>query len=155
MRSPVWVCTPAHLSVQGQSTLALAQPIRLAQIRPTTSGWDLPKRWFEADEPRWLPLSSFPLVWMRKDPPVDEAYLYATHLLELAERQGVQVLNRPASLRAWNEKLGALRFSRWLAGSAPHWAQIPRHSSRQILDCGSDSTAASRTVSARSTRPSR
>ena len=52
---------------------------------------------------------------MRKDPPVDEAYLYATHLLELGERQGVQVLNRPASLRAWNEKLGALRFPHLMA----------------------------------------
>ena len=40
------------------------------------------------------------------DLPVDEAYLYATHLLELAERQGVRVLNCPSSLRAWNEKLG-------------------------------------------------
>jgi len=113
----VWVCTPAHLSVQGQSALVLAQPIRLAEIRPTASGWDLPERWFEADEPRWLPLSSFPLVWMRKDPPVDEAYLYSTHLLELAERQGVRVLNRPASLRAWNEKLGALRWSHLMAPS--------------------------------------
>jgi len=113
----VWVCTPAQLSVQGQSAFVHAQPIRLAEIRPTASGWDFPGRWFEADEPRWLPLSSFPLVWMRKDPPVDEAYLYATHLLDLAERQGVRVLNRPASLRAWNEKLGALRWSHLMAPS--------------------------------------
>ena len=62
-----------------------------------------------------MPLASFPRVWMRKDPPVDEAYLYATHLLELAERQGVRVLNRPASLRAWNEKLSALRWSHLMA----------------------------------------
>jgi len=46
---------------------------------------------------------------------VDEAYLYATHLLEVAERAGVRVLNRPSALRSWNEKLGALRFSRWMA----------------------------------------
>jgi glutathione synthase len=54
---------------------------------------------------------------MRKDPPVDEAYLYATHLLDLGERAGVRVLNRPASLRAWNEKIGALRFSHLMAPS--------------------------------------
>jgi len=41
--------------------------------------------------------------------------IYATHLLELAERQGVRVLNRPAALRAWNEKLGALRWSQLMA----------------------------------------
>ncbi len=74
--------------------------------------------WYSAGEARWQPLSQFQRVWMRKDPPVDEAYLYATHLLELAERQGVQVLNRPASLRAWNEKLGALQFPELMA---PPW----------------------------------
>jgi glutathione synthase len=62
-----------------------------------------------------LPLTRFEAVWMRKDPPVDEAYLYATHLLELAERQGVRVINRPAALRAWNEKLGSLRWSALMA----------------------------------------
>jgi glutathione synthase len=117
----VWVCTPADLAVHGRDPahqpLVQAQPVRLAEIRPSASGWELPEPWFEAAEPRWIPLAAFPQVWMRKDPPVDEAYLYATHLLELAERQGVRVLNRPASLRAWNEKLGALRWSHLMAPS--------------------------------------
>jgi len=52
---------------------------------------------------------------MRKDPPVNEGYLYATHLLEVAERKGVKVVNKPSSLRAWNEKLGALRYSHLMA----------------------------------------
>jgi glutathione synthase len=111
----VWVCTPADLAARGGTAEVCAQPVQLADIRPSASGWDLPEPWFEAGEPRWLPLAAFPHVWMRKDPPVDEAYLYATHLLELAERQGVRVLNRPASLRAWNEKLGALRWSDLMA----------------------------------------
>ena len=71
--------------------------------------------WHSLGEPQLLPLAAFAHVWMRKDPPVDEAYLYATHLLELAERQGVRVLNRPAALRAWNEKLSALRWSHLMA----------------------------------------
>jgi len=111
----VWVCTPADLAARGGAPEVCAQPVHLAEIRPTASGWDLPEPWFEVGEPRWLPLTAFPHVWMRKDPPVDEAYLYATHLLELAERQGVRVLNRPAALRAWNEKLGALRWSQLMA----------------------------------------
>ncbi|MFM2079819.1 MAG: glutathione synthase [Cyanobacteriota bacterium] len=111
----VWVCTPADLAARGGAAEVCAQPVRLADIRPTASGWDLPDPWFEAGDPRWLPLAAFPHIWMRKDPPVDEAYLYATHLLELAERQGVRVLNRPAALRAWNEKLGALRWSELMA----------------------------------------
>ena len=71
--------------------------------------------WCELGDVRHLPLESFAHVWMRKDPPVDEAYLYATHLLELAERHGVRVMNRPAALRAWNEKLSALRWSHLMA----------------------------------------
>jgi glutathione synthase len=71
--------------------------------------------WYGLGEPQRLPLEAFAHVWMRKDPPVDEAYLYATHLLELAERHGVTVINRPAALRAWNEKLSSLRWSHLMA----------------------------------------
>ncbi len=120
----VWICSLADLAVEGQRddasepghrSTVLAQPARLAQIRPTAAGWEIPEPWVELGEPQRRPLDAFPWVWMRKDPPVDEAYLYATHLLELAEPAGVRVLNRPASLRAWNEKLGALRFSHLMA----------------------------------------
>ena len=118
----VWVCTPADLSAQAHSggahtTWARAQAVELAAISPGPDGWHVPDPWFQLQPPRHLALEAFTQVWMRKDPPVDEAYLYATHLLEMAERQGVSVINRPASLRAWNEKLGALRFSHLMAPS--------------------------------------
>ncbi|MFQ6538435.1 MULTISPECIES: glutathione synthase [Aphanothece] len=125
---PVWVATPADLSAreggpgaqgqggtEGHGAWVLAQPVRLAPMEALTDGWSVPTPWFELGEARQLPLVAFAHVWMRKDPPVDEAYLYATHLLDLAERQGVRVLNRPASLRAWNEKLSALRWSHLMA----------------------------------------
>ena len=35
------------------------------------------------------------IAFDEKDPPVNEAYLYATHLLEVAERKGVKVINKP------------------------------------------------------------
>ncbi len=60
--------------------------------------------------PIYHPLSHFHAVLMRKDPPFDAEYLYATHLLELAELQGVRVINRPRALRDFNEKLVTLRF---------------------------------------------
>ena len=111
----VWVATSADLGAAGPEALVRARPIRLASIQATPAGWQVPDPWLELGEARVLPLQHFPRVWMRKDPPVDEAYLYATHLLELAERCGVRVLNRPSSLRAWNEKLGSLRFSHLMA----------------------------------------
>jgi len=125
----VWVCTMGDLSAAGQvdtgsaaplsghGAWVRAQPVRLADFVPGEAGWQVPEPWFWLEEPQLLPLEHFPRVWMRKDPPVDEAYLYATHLLDLGERAGVRVLNRPASLRAWNEKIGALRFSHLMAPS--------------------------------------
>ncbi len=122
----VWVCTPGDLCAigsrdgaedAGHGAWALATPLRLRPLSAGPDGWQVPSPWFEAGPAQLVPLPGFAAVWMRKDPPVDEAYLYATHLLEIAERQGARVINRPAALRAWNEKLGALRFSRWMAPS--------------------------------------
>lgn len=105
----VWVCTMADLSAAeapgGHGAWVVAQPLELQAGDP----------WYALGAPQRHPLTAFPRVWMRKDPPVDEAYLYATHLLELAERQGVRVLNRPSALRAWNEKLSSLRWSHLMA----------------------------------------
>ncbi|MCS5710845.1 glutathione synthase [Candidatus Berkiella aquae] len=67
------------------------------------------------DEPRTTLLSEFDIVLMRKDPPFDVAYLYATYLLELAEREGCLILNRPRSIRDANEKL----FTTWFSQCCP------------------------------------
>src|SRR5690242_11050866 len=56
------------------------------------------------------PLEVFDAIFMRKDPPADAAYLYATMLLSLADRRRTFVLNEPAGLREANEKLYALNF---------------------------------------------
>jgi len=70
----------------------------------------------EAAHYRWLdvgadhPLDSFDAIFMRKDPPADAAYLYATMLLSLADARRTFVLNHPAGLREANEKLYTLNF---------------------------------------------
>src|SRR5579885_2233465 len=56
------------------------------------------------------PLEDFSAIFMRKDPPADAAYLYATMLLSLADRGRTFILNEPAGLREANEKLYALNF---------------------------------------------
>ena len=56
-------------------------------------------------------LKSFDAVVMRKDPPFDSEYFYATHLLEQAEREGARVFNRPRALRDHPEKLAILEFA--------------------------------------------
>jgi len=112
----VWVATLADLSAGPAASEAVAGHSCWVRATPVTTCEPPPgEPWYASGESRLLPLQRFGVVWMRKDPPVDEAYLYATHLLELAERQGVRVVNRPAALRAWNEKLSALRWSHLMA----------------------------------------
>jgi glutathione synthase len=62
------------------------------------------------DEGADYPIEHFDAVFMRKDPPADAAYLYATMLLSLADSRQTFVLNNPAGLREANEKLYALNF---------------------------------------------
>ena len=59
-----------------------------------TGSRELPRR-----ARRAVALADFDAVLMRKDPPFDSEYFYATHLLEQAEREGARVFNRPAALR--------------------------------------------------------
>ena len=54
-------------------------------------------------------------VVMRKDPPFDSEYFYATHLLGQAEREGARVFNSPAALRNHPEKLAVMEFPKWIA----------------------------------------
>ena len=55
-------------------------------------------------------LADFDIILMRQDPPFNTEYIYATYLLEKAEREGVLVVNRPGSVRDCNEKLFATDF---------------------------------------------
>jgi glutathione synthase len=65
--------------------------------------------WFTLGEPTETKLGDFDAVLMRKDPPFDTEYIYATYILERAELQGALVANRPQGLRDMNEKV----FTAW------------------------------------------
>ena len=67
-------------------------------------------KWFEFLSDELINLSELDVVLMRTDPPVDAEFIYATHILERAEKDGVLVVNRPQSLRDCNEKLYATAF---------------------------------------------
>ena len=67
-------------------------------------------QWHDLSAMQTRPLDELDVILMRKDPPMDLEYLYATYTLEHAEREGVLVVNRPSSLRDANEKAFALNF---------------------------------------------
>ncbi len=66
--------------------------------------------WFNLKDEVVSPLADLDVVLMRKDPPFDMEYVYSTYLLEMAEKQGVWVINKPQSIRDCNEKMFALQF---------------------------------------------
>lgn len=94
------------LSLRDGRTFARMRPLRVR---------DDPGGWFELEGGCERPLGELDLILMRKDPPFDTEYVYATYLLERAEVDGARVLNHPASLRNANEKL----FTAWFADLCP------------------------------------
>lgn len=71
---------------------------------------DDPAGWFELGAPVERDLGGIDRVLMRLDPPVDSSYLNCTYILDVAERAGARVVNRPAALRDFNEKLAITLF---------------------------------------------
>ena len=72
--------------------------------------WDDRDPWYRFHEARTTPVAALPVVLMRKDPPFDMEYIYATYLLELAAQDGTWVVNDPRTLRDANEKVFTTRF---------------------------------------------
>ena len=108
----VFHCSPEHLfwrsgepvqarveaiAIQGQGSLDQRESAWWQSLSPTTN----------------MPLNAFSAVLMRKDPPFDAEYIYATHLLEAAERDGAKVFNKPSALRDHPEKLALMQFAHW------------------------------------------
>ncbi|MDE2617039.1 MAG: glutathione synthase [Burkholderiales bacterium] len=99
-------CEPQHLSwLASTGVQAHVRRIRL-------TGHE--EQWFhESPLPpaqRQSALRDFDAIIMRKDPPFDSEFFYATHLLEQAEREGARVFNKPRALRDHPEKLAILEF---------------------------------------------
>lgn len=72
-------------------------------------------KWFEFGSEQDIALADLHVVLMRKDPPFDTEFIYATYILERAEEQGTLIVNKPQSLRDCNEKL----FTAWFAELTP------------------------------------
>jgi glutathione synthase len=71
---------------------------------------DKPDNWFSQQEASDIDLASLDTIFMRKDPPFDMEYIATSYILEMAERSGTLVVNKPASLRDANEKFFITQF---------------------------------------------
>lgn len=98
----IWTCELRHLGLEHEVPVADAVPTQVRAAQTPADAF--------ACEPRTsVPLDAFDAVLMRKDPPVDMAYLHATWLLERARGRTVLV-NDPRGLRELNEHLSILDF---------------------------------------------
>jgi len=102
----IHACEPAHLHWQRGGKV-------MAQVRQLTLTGSL-EAWYEAAAPEQRALADFDAVLMRKDPPFDSEYFYATHLLQRAEADGARVFNAPRALRDHPEKLAILEFPEFI-----------------------------------------
>ena len=93
--------TPADLYLRDGKVRAL-----MAQLEVRDNRDD----WFSLGEAADQPLTGLDMLLMRQDPPFNTEYIYTTYLLEMAEREGLLVVNRPGSVRDCNEKLFAAEF---------------------------------------------
>ena len=101
----VWACGTHELAWQsGQQVNASMQQLRLTAD---------PLHWFTVTAQDTRALCSLDSVVMRKDPPFDSEYFYATHLLSQAEREGARVFISPLALREHPEKLALMEFAQF------------------------------------------
>ena len=98
----ILACEPRHLVWQRGGRVG-------ATMRQVALSGD-PVYWFTEQHVPETALADVDAVLMRKDPPFDSEYFYATHLLQQAEREGAHVFNKPAALRDHPEKLAILEF---------------------------------------------
>jgi len=99
----VWVCGTDALFWQSGGLVSA----RIHQLKLTGHCVD----WFTVTAEANRSLCSLDAIVMRKDPPFDNEYFYATHLLSQAEREGARVFNSPQALREHPEKLSLMEFA--------------------------------------------
>lgn len=89
--------------------LSVSDGQAMAKVRQVNVQDD-PAQWFSLKDTETVLLKDLDVILMRKDPPFNMEYIYATYILELAEREGSLVVNRPQTLRDANEKLSTSWF---------------------------------------------
>ena len=110
MGHEVFVTEIGGLWVDEGRAWAKAQAVQLTPVALVEGRWIVPQPWYQLGDRTAVPLESFDVVFMRIDPPVDTAYLYATYILDYVNPGKTLLVNHPNGLRLANEKMYALQF---------------------------------------------
>ncbi|MCG1055800.1 glutathione synthase [Mycetohabitans sp. B5] len=105
----LYACEPRHLAYAGGGVEATVR--RFSIVGDYTN----PGQWYDAELAENRGLGTFGAVLMRKDPPFDMEYVTSTWLLEIAERHGARIFNKPRAIRDHSEKMAIGEFARFTA----------------------------------------
>jgi glutathione synthase len=97
----IYCCTPHDIFVANSVPCGIFKKITYKHNTPD---------WFSIDSTQDINLNSLDIILLRKDPPFDMEYIYATYILDIVQSRGTLVANNPTSIRSNNEKLATLNF---------------------------------------------
>ncbi|QLE54375.1 glutathione synthase [Nostoc sp. TCL26-01] len=108
----VWVTQANWLSVVESKAWAILQQVKLIPVELVEKRWQAANPWYELSPRSLNSLETMDAVFMRTDPPVNDAYLYATYVLDYIDQNKTLVINNPHGIRGANEKMYALQFTK-------------------------------------------
>jgi len=108
----VWITQANLLSVLEGKAWAILERLQLQPVQLVEGRWVADSHWYQLENRTFSPLEAMDAVFMRTDPPVSTAYLYATYILDYINPDKTLVVNAPQGLRAANEKMYALQFTK-------------------------------------------
>ena len=96
----IFYCELSELFIAGTKGHANSTSVKLKRA----------KDYFKKGKTAVRELDQFDVVWMRKDPPFNMDYFYATYILDMVDSRKTKVINSPKGIRESNEKLYSLHF---------------------------------------------
>lgn len=108
----VWVTGANLLSVVESKAWAVLERVQLKPVQLVDGRWVAAPTWYQLSDRTFMPLENLDAVFMRTDPPVTVPYLYATYILDYIDSAKTLVINNPQGIRAANEKMYALQFTK-------------------------------------------
>lgn len=108
----IWITQANWLSVVDSKAWAILQQVELVPIQLVEGRWIAANPWYQLGQRLFVSLETMDAVFMRTDPPVNDAYLYATYILDYIDQQKTSVINNPSGIRSANEKMYALQFTK-------------------------------------------
>ncbi|GAX39394.1 glutathione synthetase [Tolypothrix sp. NIES-4075] len=108
----IWVTQANLLSVVDSKAWALLERVELVPVQLVEKRYLAANPWYKLSDRTLTNLETMDAVFMRTDPPVNVPYLYATYILDYIDQNKTLVVNSPSGIRAANEKMYALQFSK-------------------------------------------